>query len=213
MNNSEIEISIGDIMGFEKEKKTTFVNSLNGFKSVGLIGTKSVSGHTNLAIFNSFIHIGANPPLIGFICRPSSVERHTLENIVETGIFTINYINEKMYKQAHLTSARFPRNQSEFEATDLSEEYKNDFFAPYVKESVIKIGMEFKEKIDISINNTILLIGQIKNVYFPEEILANDGFLNLELANSITSCGLDSYHKTKALARLKYAKVDNNIEE
>lgn len=206
------QISFNEIMAFEKEKRTTFVNSLNGFKTVGLIGTKSKNGQTNLAIFNSFIHIGANPPLIGFICRPSSAERHTLENILETGFFTINHINENILKQAHQTSARYDRNQSEFEETGLTEEYKNDFFAPFVKESRVQIGLEFKEKIEISINNTILIIGQIVDVYFPEEILKADGFLDLEAANSIISCGLDSYHKTKKLKRLSYAKVGKVLE-
>lgn len=48
------------------------------------MGTVNKIGHTNLAIFNSVIHIGANPPLMGFISRPNSGERHTLENIQET---------------------------------------------------------------------------------------------------------------------------------
>jgi flavin reductase (DIM6/NTAB) family NADH-FMN oxidoreductase RutF len=210
--NDLSQISFNEIMALEKEKRTTFVNSLNGFKTVGLIGTKNKNGQTNLAIFNSFIHLGANPPLIGFICRPSSVERHTLENIFETGFFTINHINENILKQSHQTSARYARNQSEFEETGLAEEYKNDFFAPFVKESNVQIGMGFKEKIEIPINNIILIIGQIAEVYFPTEILKTDGFLDLEVVNSIISCGLDSYHKTKKLERLSYAKVGKVLE-
>jgi flavin reductase (DIM6/NTAB) family NADH-FMN oxidoreductase RutF len=212
MLNQLSQITFNEIMAFEKERRTTFVNSLNGFKTACLIGTKNKNGLANLAIFNSFIHIGANPPLIGFICRPSSVERHTLENILETGSFTINHINESIFKQAHQTSARYARNQSEFEETELTEEYKNNFFAPFVKESKVQIGMEFKEKIEIPINNTILIIGQITEVYFPTEILNADGFLDLEAANSITSCGLDSYHKTQKLKRLSYAKVGKVLE-
>lgn len=212
MSDHLSQISFNDIMAFEKEKRTTFVNSLNGFKTVGLIGTKNKAGQTNLAIFNSFVHIGANPPLIGFICRPSSVERHTLENILETGFFTINHINENIFNQAHQTSARYARNQSEFDETGLIEEYKNNFFSPFVKESNVQIGLEFIEKVEISINNTILIIGQIVDVYFPAEIFKTDGFLDLEATNSVISCGLDSYHKTKKLERLSYAKVGKVLE-
>jgi flavin reductase (DIM6/NTAB) family NADH-FMN oxidoreductase RutF len=212
MFNNIIEVSNKDILAFEKEKRATFVNSLNGFKSVGLIGTKSKSGLTNLAIFNSFIHIGANPPLIGFVCRPSSVERHTLGNILDTGVYTINHIHDGIYKQAHQTSARYDKNQSEFEATGLTEEYKNDFFAPFVKESNVQIAVEFKEKIEISINKTILIIGKIQMVFIPSEILNEDGFLNLEATNNVTSCGLDSYHKTEKLSRLSYAKAGKELE-
>lgn len=213
MQNQLSQISFNDIMAFEKEIRTTFVNSLNGFKTVGLIGTKNKNEQTNLAIFNSFVHIGANPPLIGIICRPSSVERHTLENILETGFYTINHINETIFKQSHQTSARYARNQSEFDETGLTIEYKNDFFAPFVKESNVQIGLEFKEKIEISINNIILIIGQIVDVYFPTEILKADGFLDLEAANSIISCGLDSYHNTQKLERLSYAKVGRDLKK
>ncbi|MCS7053720.1 MAG: flavin reductase, partial [Ignavibacterium sp.] len=79
------------ILDFERRYRINFVNSLSGFKSANLIGTISKSGITNLAIFSSVIHVGANPPLIGILFRPLSVPRHTYNNIKETGCFTINH--------------------------------------------------------------------------------------------------------------------------
>ena len=55
-----------------------------------------------------------------------------------------------------------------------------------------------------------LAIGQINQVYFPNNCLCEDGFLDIEKAKSITCSGLDSYHSTSRLSRLKYAKP--NIE-
>lgn len=198
--------SFVDLMGLEQRYRAAFVNSLSGFKSVGLIGTTNSFNQSNLAIFNSLIHIGANPPYIGFISRPDSVDRHTLSNIIETGQYTINHINENIYKQAHQTSARYSREVSEFDATHLTKDYKSGFKAPFVKESQIQLGVQFKERIPISTNNTILVIGQINQVYFPNNCLCEDGFLDIEKANTITCSGLDSYHTTKRLARLTYAK-------
>jgi flavin reductase (DIM6/NTAB) family NADH-FMN oxidoreductase RutF len=196
------------LMEWEQRKRANFVNSIGGFKSVCLIGTKNNASQTNVAIFNSIVHIGASPPLIGFFIRPDSVERHTLENILETGYYTINHIHQNIFVQAHQTSARYPRNESEFSKSNLTEEYLNDFFAPFVKESIQKIAVEFKEKIDLSINGTSLLIGEIKSVYFPQESLNVDGFIDLEASGTITCSGLDSYHTTNKLARLSYAKPD-----
>ena len=45
------------IVNMEKHLRTAFVNSLSGFKSLNLIGTKNTYGKTNLAIFNSVVHI------------------------------------------------------------------------------------------------------------------------------------------------------------
>ena len=198
-------------MALEQRYRAAFVNSLSGFKSVCLIGTKNPSQQTNLAIFNSLVHIGANPPYIGFISRPDSVDRHTLSNIKETGLYTINHIREDFYEKAHQTSARYPREISEFKGAGLSEEFKYGFSVPYVKESHIQMGVELKEIIPISTNNTILVIGQIRHVYFPNNCLCNDGFLDIEKAGSITCSGLDSYHSTNRLKRLSYAKVDKHL--
>ena len=199
------------IMEMPKHYKTHFVNSLGGFKSVSLLGTVNNLGQTNLGIFSSIFHIGANPPLIALIFRPSPPQRDTLANILETGFYTINHINESIYKQAHQCSARYEYGESEFEITGLTPEFKNNFLAPFVQESQIQMGIEFKEKIDITINNTIMVIGQINEVYVPENCLAEDGFIDLEKANTVTCSGLDSYHKTVKLDRLSYAKPNLEI--
>ena len=205
-NTTQRYLSFVDLMGLEQRYRAAFVNSLSGFKSLALIGTANHLKQTNLAIFNSLIHIGANPPYIGFISRPDSVDRHTLSNIMETGFYTINHINEKIYHQAHQTSARYAKEVSEFDATHLTADYKLGFKAPFVKESHIQLGVQFKERINITTNNTVLVIGQINQVYFPNNCLCEDGFLDIEKAKSITCSGLDSYHSTKRLARLNYAK-------
>jgi flavin reductase (DIM6/NTAB) family NADH-FMN oxidoreductase RutF len=207
----EKHITHEQILNMEKQDRVHFANSLGGFKSVVLIGTQNKKSQTNLAIIDSILHIGSNPPLFGMVFRPGAVERHTLENILETGFYTINHITEKIHKQAHQTSARYDRDCSEFDETGLTPEFKNNFFAPFVKESNIQLAMEFKEKTTLSINNTVLLIGEVKDVYFPENCLQKDGFLDIEKAESITCSGLDSYHKTTQISRLSYAKPYKTI--
>jgi flavin reductase (DIM6/NTAB) family NADH-FMN oxidoreductase RutF len=207
-STSQRYLSFVDLMGLEQRYRAAFVNSLTGFKSLALIGTSNKEKQTNLAIFNSILHIGANPPYIGFISRPNSVDRHTLSNILETGHYTINHVNETIFKKAHQTSARYPKNISEFTASGLTEEFKPNFIAPFVNESYVKLGVQYKEHLTISTNNTILVIGQINQVYFPNNCLCSDGFLDIEKAKTITCSGLDSYHKTERLSRLTYAKAD-----
>jgi flavin reductase (DIM6/NTAB) family NADH-FMN oxidoreductase RutF len=194
------------LMDMEQRKRAQFINSISGFRSVALIGTTDTKGQTNLAIFSSIVHIGSNPPLLSFIMRPDSVERHTLTNILDTGFYTINHINADMYEKAHQTSARYPKSVSEFDAAQLTPVFKNDFVAPFVAESQIQIGMEFRERIEININQTSMIIGEIKFVHYPTSCLLEDGFIDIEKAGTITSTGLDSYHTTQVLKRLEYAK-------
>ena len=197
-----------DIVMMEQRSRAAFINSLSGFKSVSLVGTINNLGQTNLSIFNSVIHIGANPALIGMIIRPNSVNRHTLENLLETNCYTINHINKDIYKKAHQTSARYPRDISEFDAVGLTPEFHSKIKSPYVKESHIKFGLQFAERHDLKINGTILIIGKVIEVFVPENCLTLDGVIDVEKAQTITTSGLDSYHSTSRLSRLTYAKPD-----
>jgi flavin reductase (DIM6/NTAB) family NADH-FMN oxidoreductase RutF len=195
-----------NILEFEKLYRTNFVNSLSGFKSANLIGTVSMDGKTNLAIFNSVIHVGANPPALGFLMRPVSVERHTYSNIKETGYYTINQIHKDIFRQAHKTSASYNKTISEFDASGLTAEFSEIIKAPYVKESKIKIGLKFVEEQKIKFNGTIFIVGEIVEVIFPDEAVSKDGYVDIEKAGTIAISGLDGYHETKRTARLSYAK-------
>lgn len=197
-----------DFDKMESKIKAAFMNSLSGFKSASLIGTIDLQHNTNLAIFSSVIHVGSNPPLVGFINRPDTVDRHTFENILLTKHFTINHINKSIFIQAHQTSARYPKSISEFDATGLTPQFSNHFPAPFVMESHIKYGLEFVEKHDLKINGTILVIGKVVEVILPESCLLPDGAIDIEKADTIAISGLDSYHTTNKIARLSYAKPD-----
>ena len=205
--------SSNDILQMETRERAAFMNSLSGFKSASLIGSIDLKGNTNLAVFSSVIHLGSSPALIGFISRPNASSRHTLENILETNCYTINHINHTIYKESHQTSARYPKNSSEFDATGLTPEFGNLLKAPYVKESHIKYGLEFVEKHDLKINGTILIIGKVVEISIPENCLLSNGSIDIERAETIAISGLDSYHKTSLIARLHYAKTENPPEE
>jgi flavin reductase (DIM6/NTAB) family NADH-FMN oxidoreductase RutF len=208
-----MKITTENILTFEKLYRTNFINSVSGFKSANLIGTISREGKTNLAIFSSVIHVGANPPLMGFLMRPVSVERHTYNNIKETGYYTINHINKEIYKQAHQTSARYEKDISEFDACGLTAELSEIIKAHYVKESKIKIGLKFVEEQEIKFNGTIFIVGEIIEATLLDDVVSKDGYVDIEKAGTIAISGLDSYHDTKRIARLSYAKPGSKLKE
>lgn len=198
--------SYEDLMQLPSRYRGTLLNKVSGLKSANLIGTKSKEGQTNLAIFNSVVHIGANPPYLGFVLRPTTVERHTYENIKETGVYTINQITAQMHQQAHQTSAKYERGVSEFEAVGLNKLYYQDFHVPFVAESHIKIGLRFEEEYVIKCNSTRLVIGQVEHLLLPEGSIEDDGNIQLEKLESVAIGGLDSYYSIERLGRYGYAK-------
>ena len=55
----------------------------------------------------------------------------------------------------------------------------------------------------------IFTVGEILEVILPDDIVGKDGFVNIEKAETVAISGLDSYHDTKRIARLSYAKPGN----
>lgn len=206
LNMMEQRISADDIADMDKRYRVNFINSLPGFKSANLIGTDNGEGHTNLAVFSSVIHMGSNPPLFGMVTRPTVVPRHTYRNLKASGHFTLNHVNPTIFKSAHQSSARYPEEISEFDAVGLTPIYSENIKAPYVRESSIKIGLELVEEHNITANGTILVIGRVLELFLTKDIIGEDGFLDLEKAETICISGLDAYHKTQKLDRLPYAK-------
>ena len=195
-----------DIAQFEQCYRTAFVNSLAGFRQAVLVGTKSRDNNSNLAIFNSLIHLGANPALLGLINRPDSVQRDTLQNIIETKEYTLNYVSSKEYEKAHQTSARYDKGISEFEKVGFEELYHPFCFAPFVKDAVVSIAMNLEEIIPIKINGTVMIVGSIKQVLIAAEMIETDGFVALSKEDVLISQGLDAYFVSKPIGRLPYAK-------
>jgi flavin reductase (DIM6/NTAB) family NADH-FMN oxidoreductase RutF len=189
--------------------RANLINSITGYKPANLIGTFSENGVANLAIFTSVVHLGANPALMGFIQRPVGEYSHTYKNIKKNLYYTINHVHEQFIEKAHFTSAKFDENISEFDACKLTAENLNNFKAPFVKESEIKIGLKFVEEIKINLNNTILMIGHIEHLYMNPDIILPDGNINLNSVNDVCVSGLETYHKVKQIEKFSYAKKAN----
>ncbi|MDG1719981.1 MAG: flavin reductase, partial [Bacteroidia bacterium] len=133
-----------DIQSMQKVERLNLINSLSGIKPANLIGTIDQEGKENLAIFSSVVHLGSNPALFGFILRPQGdVRRHTHENIMSTGVYTINFVTTDFIQNAHYTSAKFDVSINEFKKSKLTPSYIDGYDAPFVKESPIKMGLQF----------------------------------------------------------------------
>lgn len=191
---------------------STFFNTLSGPRSVVMIGTQSKEGIKNIGLFNSLVHLGANPPLMGFILRPTTVERHTYENLTASSHYTINHGSTEMIDKVHQTSAKYERDEDEFEACGFTSDIVDGFNAPFIKESPIRFGLEFREEHFIQANETRLIAGEIKHVFIDDDFIDEDGFIQTSEAKTLLSCGLNAYHTHQFLTRMPYARPKGNTK-
>lgn len=199
-------IDVQQLTGLERRYRATLINSLAGVRPAILVGTADASGVTNLAVFNSVIHIGADPAYVGLLFRPSTVERHTLENLEATGWYSINYMPSTEYVRVHQCSAKYPAGTSEFTATGLTPIYDDMAPAPMVGEAVIRILLKLEYQTVLPMNGTILVVGSIVKIFIPDGLVSDDGYVSHEKGDTLACAGLDAYFQAKEIGRLPYAR-------
>jgi flavin reductase (DIM6/NTAB) family NADH-FMN oxidoreductase RutF len=202
-----MHLNAQQIQALPLKQRIMLINAITGIKPANLIGTIDTQGQTNLALFSSVVHLGSQPPLIGFVLRPlDDTPRHTYQNILQTGCYTINHVHTDFAQQAHLTSGKFAKQQSEFAACQLTEHYLPNFAAPFVQESHIKYGLTFVEEMLIKHNNTRLIIGEISEILVQDHCQTADGGLDLQASQSLGISGLNGYYELKHLATFAQVK-------
>jgi len=136
------------------------------------------------------------------------------DNIPNLAIFnSIVLISSNPHKsfldQAHYTSVKFESNQSEFRECNLGEEYTENFYAPFVAESRIKIGLKLVENVELQESDCRLIIGEVQCIITEDDYLEEDGALDLEKANDVCITGLNQYSSVQKFANIPYARKEN----
>lgn len=205
-----ISIDAAELKNLDTRFRANLINCLTGLKSVLLMGTQNEHGETNLAIFSQVLHVGANPPLMGVLFRPETVERHSLVNLRQTGYFTLNHIQKTMLTQAHYTSAAW--DQSEFDAVGLQPEFIESIAAPFVANANIQIGLKLEKEYPIDLNGTNFVVGSVQIIRMKSDYILKDGFIDVVAAGSIACNGLDAYYNSpEPLVRLSYARPNEEL--
>lgn len=199
-----------EIKDLERKYRLNLINSISGIKPANLIGTKSINGKENLAIFSSVFHLGSDPAQLGFIMRPQDEKlSDTFRNITETKFYSINHVPTNLVEKAHYTSAKLKSDESEFERMKIEKEYFDPFFAPFVKESPVKIGMKLFQVIDLP-NDCKLIIGEVEFLNLSDNSVNELGQIDLEHSQTAGISGLNLYYSLEKIAEFPYVR-ENEI--
>ncbi len=92
-------------------------------------------------------------------------------------------------------------------------EFVEGVLPPFVAESQLKYALYVREIQTLEINGTVLVIGEIGDIFVGEDAVAEDGYVDIEKIGTVAVSGLDSYHTTQRLGRLSYAKPGQEIKK
>lgn len=195
-----------DIMKMPADRRRAFFPKLSGIKNAVIIGTQNQQGLSNAALFNSLTHIGSHPPLLGVVFRPLTVERHSYQNIKDTGYFSINWILTKDLDPAHQCSAKYDRHVSEFETVGRPSESSSQLPLPYWPGAPVRLGLKYEEEHLIQANQTILLIGSVQEIELNRSLLDDEGIPDFSKSSTLLVNGLETYFKAQPLRSKPYAR-------
>lgn len=196
-----------EIEKMDRIARLNLVNSCTGYKSANLIATINNEGKTNVAVFSSVTHLGSDPAMISFVLRPTTVPRHTYQNMRAYGYFSVNHITAEQIEDAHHTSAAYPEEMSEFDQTNLQAVYHNDCPVPFVKGSPVKLLCKYVNEYLIQENGCLLVVASIEAIFYEEELLTPDKWLQLDKGKVVAINGLDGYALPELVERLPYVRV------
>jgi flavin reductase (DIM6/NTAB) family NADH-FMN oxidoreductase RutF len=109
-----MELSIAQLSLQERYKLLT---GLVYPRPIALISTWSANGVANCAPYSYFNAMCEDPMLVvlSFNVRSDGKLKHSLANILRTGEFVVNLVDEGLANGMHLSSTEFPEEVSEFE--------------------------------------------------------------------------------------------------
>jgi len=141
-----------------------------------LVGTYSVNDIPD-AMTAAWTGVCCSSPLsVGVAIRQSRV---TYENIEERGAFTLNVPNTKQAKGVdYLGIVSFAQNPNKLEVAGFETKKADNVDAPIIVNCPINVECSLTRKIELGTH--IYCIGEVKEVHVDEEMINEEGNLNIE---------------------------------
>lgn len=163
-------------------------------RPIGWISTRSAAGVDNLAPFSWFNSVCGDPLMVMIaIGKRRGEQKDTTANIRATGEFVVNVAVESCAAQMVQSSADYPPDVSEFDATSLHRLPSVSVQPPRVAESPIHLECRLEQIIPLGNDSTDLVIGRCDIMHVAVDMLAPDGYVDAAKLRPVARLGRDEY--------------------
>jgi flavin reductase (DIM6/NTAB) family NADH-FMN oxidoreductase RutF len=144
-------------------------------RPIALVSTRSQNGVANCAPFSWFNAVCEDPPLvvISFGPRTDGEAKHSLGNILRTGEFVVNLVDESIANGMHISSNEVPESVSEFTEAGFTEAPSTVVSHPRIAEAPVSFECRLFKRVEIGPARDIIL-GEILHVH------ARDGLVDAD---------------------------------
>jgi flavin reductase (DIM6/NTAB) family NADH-FMN oxidoreductase RutF len=141
-------------------------------RPIAWISTVNDSGVANCAPFSFFNAFSEDPPLVmvSFGPRLDGAMKHSLKNILRSGEFVVNLVDEASANAMHLSSEEVPEDESEFNKTGLTQAPSLLISQPRIAEAVACFECRLFKRLEI-VPGRDFIIGEILLVHAHEGVI------------------------------------------
>jgi flavin reductase (DIM6/NTAB) family NADH-FMN oxidoreductase RutF len=141
-------------------------------RPIGWLSTVNAQGVTNCAPFSFFNVFSEAPPLclVSFNPRSDGQRKHSLQNILDSGEFVVNLVDEAMANAMHQSSTEYEAGESEFEKCGLTPAPAARVKHPRIAEAAACLECKVERHLSFGPARDVI-IGEILLVHAREGII------------------------------------------
>ena len=164
-----MEISLTQLTEHERYK---LLAGLVFPRPIALVSTRSANGVANCAPYSFFNAMCEDPMLVilSFSARSDGASKHSLANILRTGEFVVNLVDEAIANGMHLSSSEYGEEVSEFEVAGFAEASCRFVRHPRVADAPASFECRLFRHIDVGPARDLIL-GEIVHIHAREGIV------------------------------------------
>jgi flavin reductase (DIM6/NTAB) family NADH-FMN oxidoreductase RutF len=142
-------------------------------RPIALVSTRSENGVANCAPYSFFNAICEDPMLVilSFARRSDGKMKHSLANLLRTGGFVVNLVDEDVANGMHIASKEFDEDVSEFSEAGFTEAPCRDVAHPRIAEAPVSFECRLFKQVGVGPGRD-LIIGEVVHIH------ARDGLID-----------------------------------
>jgi flavin reductase (DIM6/NTAB) family NADH-FMN oxidoreductase RutF len=189
-------------------------------RPIAWVSTIDQSGTRNLAPFSFFNAIGSNPPAVSIsVSYVDNLDQRkdTLRNIIDTGEFVVQIVDEDLAQAMNLTAGNYPPDIDEFEVAGVSAIPSATVRPPRVAGAPISLECTLFTLVPVGHGpgSATLVIGVIQMIHVRADIINERNHIditNLRPIARLAGAGYAYVHETFEMARPVYDTATGRIE-
>ena len=158
--------------GLSLQERYKLLISLVYPRPIALISTWSPNNIANCAPFSYFNAMCEDPMLVvlSFNQRSDGKTKHSLANLLRTGEFVVNLVDENIANGMHVSSTEYPEETSEFKEAGFTEAPCRIVNHPRIVEAPASFECRLFRRIEVGPTRDIIL-GEIVYVHARDDII------------------------------------------